>query len=152
MTIFLSFEFCIRLTLVTYCISCTFEHNLELQSIFSIIYLFYTKYCRTLRRPGQSPEKVSRGMILAPVAGIILNLFDACTIPKQNNIVGIFTSMECPNTVLCGFQYLLDYNWVSLRPLELVFPQLLICPWMLLCSNAFAIFECGLCDIQNMIL
>lgn len=69
--------------------------------------------CRTIRRPGQSPEKINRGMILAPLAGIILNLFDASMITKENDIAGIFASMDCPDTVVCGFQYLIEYDWVS---------------------------------------
>ncbi|CAK9176745.1 unnamed protein product [Ilex paraguariensis] len=70
----------------------------------------------SLRRPGQNPEKVNRGMILAPLAGIILNLLDASTktdCGKQNDVVGVFASMDCPNTVLCGFQSLLEYNWAG---------------------------------------
>lgn len=68
----------------------------------------------TFRRPGQSPEKVNRSMILAPLAGIILNLLDASLetdCRPQNDIVGVFASMDCPNTVLSGFQYLLEFNW-----------------------------------------
>lgn len=55
-------------------------------------------------------------MILAPLAGMILNLMDASTeteSSKQNDVVGVFASMDCPDTVLCGFQCLLEYNWVS---------------------------------------
>lgn len=72
--------------------------------------------CRSLRRQGQYPEKVNRGMILAPLAGIILNLLDASArtdCKEQNDIVGVFASMDCLDTVHCGFQYLLEYNWVS---------------------------------------
>ncbi|KAI8030390.1 E3 ubiquitin-protein ligase RKP [Camellia lanceoleosa] len=68
----------------------------------------------SLRRHGQSLEKVNRGLILAPLTGIILNLLDASVeteCSKQNDVVGVFASMDCPATVLCGFQYLLDYNW-----------------------------------------
>lgn len=91
-----------------------------------------------LRRPGQSPEKVNKGMILAPLAGIILNLMDASRDSEtgQNDMVGIFASMDCPDTVVSGFQYLLEYNWASLfrgddylkkiRQLE-KFSSLLIC-------------------------
>lgn len=54
-------------------------------------------------------------MILAPLVGIILNLLDASTNQKeeQNDLVEVLASMDCPATVHCGFQYLLDYNWVS---------------------------------------
>ncbi|KAJ7956899.1 E3 ubiquitin-protein ligase RKP [Quillaja saponaria] len=68
----------------------------------------------SLRRHGQTPEKVNRGMILAPLVGIILNLLDASNkaeCQEKNDIVGVFASMDCPDTVHCGFQYLLDYNW-----------------------------------------
>ncbi|XP_024970300.1 E3 ubiquitin-protein ligase RKP isoform X3 [Cynara cardunculus var. scolymus] len=70
----------------------------------------------TLRRPGQTPEKVNRGMILAPLVGIILNLLDASVVTdsrEQNDIVGIFTSMDCSDTLISGFQYLLKFNWAA---------------------------------------
>jgi Kip1 ubiquitination-promoting complex protein 1 len=72
--------------------------------------------CRSLRRHGHSQEKVNRGMILAPLVGIILNLLDArvgTECGQQNDVVGVFASMDCPDAVHCGFQYLLEYNWVS---------------------------------------
>ncbi|KAH7565886.1 hypothetical protein JRO89_XS08G0031300 [Xanthoceras sorbifolium] len=68
----------------------------------------------SLRRHGQSLEKVNRGMILAPLVGIILNLLDATAEGEcraQNDVVGVFSSMDCPDTIHCGFQYLLEYNW-----------------------------------------
>lgn len=55
-------------------------------------------------------------MILAPLVGIILNLLHATEdmeCREHNDVVGIFASMDCPDMVHCGFQYLLDYNWVS---------------------------------------
>ncbi|KAL4578054.1 hypothetical protein LXL04_014169 [Taraxacum kok-saghyz] len=69
----------------------------------------------TLRRPGQTPEKVNRGMILAPLVGIILNLLDASHVNniQQNDIVGIFASMDCAETLISGFQYLLEFNWAG---------------------------------------
>ncbi|KAL2521490.1 E3 ubiquitin-protein ligase [Forsythia ovata] len=70
----------------------------------------------TLRRPGQFTEKVNRGMILAPLAGIVLNLLDASRerdCGQQNDIVAIFASMDCADTILCGFQYLLEYDWAG---------------------------------------
>ncbi|KAL8134059.1 hypothetical protein AgCh_009217 [Apium graveolens] len=67
----------------------------------------------TIRRPGHSPEKINRGMILAPLAGIVLNLFDASISTKENDIAGIFASMDCPDTVVCGFQYLIEYDWAA---------------------------------------
>ncbi|XP_022132552.1 E3 ubiquitin-protein ligase RKP isoform X2 [Momordica charantia] len=70
----------------------------------------------SLRRNGQSLEKVNRGMILAPLVGIILNLWDASAELKNkeyNDVVGIFASMECLNTVNCGLRLLLDYNWAG---------------------------------------
>ncbi|KAG7983064.1 hypothetical protein I3843_04G085400 [Carya illinoinensis] len=69
-----------------------------------------------LRRHGHSLEKVNRGMILAPLVGIILNLLDASSgaeCREHNDVVGVFASMDCPKTVYCGFQYLLDYNWAG---------------------------------------
>jgi Kip1 ubiquitination-promoting complex protein 1 len=55
-------------------------------------------------------------MILAPLVGILLNLLDASVemeCGERNDVVGVFASMDCPDTVHCGFQYLLEYNWVS---------------------------------------
>lgn len=83
---------------------------------FNFVSHFIGCNCRSLRRHGQSLEKVNRGMILAPLVGIILNLLDAsgdleCL--AHNDVAGIFASMDCPDRVHCGFQYLLDYNWVS---------------------------------------
>ncbi|KAF5480769.1 hypothetical protein F2P56_001485 [Juglans regia] len=52
-------------------------------------------------------------MILAPLVGIVLNLLDASSgaeCIEHNDVVGVFASMDCPKTVHCGFQYLLDYN------------------------------------------
>ncbi|KAG8640863.1 hypothetical protein MANES_13G077640v8 [Manihot esculenta] len=73
----------------------------------------------SFRRHGQLLEKVSRCMILAPLMGIILNLLDANVETEsggQNDIVDVFASMDCPDTMHCGFQYLLEYNWAgSLR-------------------------------------
>ncbi|KAK6150490.1 hypothetical protein DH2020_015422 [Rehmannia glutinosa] len=69
----------------------------------------------SLRRPGHSSEKVNSGMILAPLAGIILNLLDATRDTddgNQNDIVAVFASMDCADTIVYGFQYLLEYNWV----------------------------------------
>ncbi|CDP01482.1 unnamed protein product [Coffea canephora] len=68
----------------------------------------------SIRRP--SPEKVNGGMILGPLAGIILNLLDAsqeADCGDHNDIVNIFASMDCAETVLHGF-YLLEYNWAGL--------------------------------------
>ncbi|KAK1421533.1 hypothetical protein QVD17_23948 [Tagetes erecta] len=69
-----------------------------------------------LRRPGQTPEKVNRGMMLAPLAGIILNLLDASVIAdsrEQNDMLGIFANMDCADTLISGFQYLLKFNWAG---------------------------------------
>lgn len=54
-------------------------------------------------------------MILAPVAGIILNLLDASKEvedQEQNDIALMFAGMDCAETVLRGF-YLMECNWVS---------------------------------------
>ena len=55
-------------------------------------------------------------MILAPLVGIIVNLLDASTdseFKEQNDVVGLFASMDCPETMHNGFHYMLEYNWVS---------------------------------------
>ncbi|KAG7637012.1 E3 ubiquitin-protein ligase RKP [Arabidopsis thaliana] len=68
----------------------------------------------SLRRQGQPSEKVSRGILLAPLVGIILNLLEASEDSKpkqQHDVIGLFASMDCPDTVYYGFQYLLEYNW-----------------------------------------
>ncbi|KAK9096838.1 hypothetical protein Sjap_022335 [Stephania japonica] len=73
----------------------------------------------SIRRQGQSLEKINRGMILAPLVGIVSNLLDASTEFEdgQQNIVSLFASMGCASTMHYGFQYLLEYNWAgSLRP------------------------------------
>ncbi|XP_050204226.1 E3 ubiquitin-protein ligase RKP [Mercurialis annua] len=70
----------------------------------------------SFRRPGQSFEKVNRGMILAPLVGVILNLLDASAemvFGEKNDVVGVFASMDCPDTMHCGFQYLLECNWAG---------------------------------------
>ncbi|XVF61747.1 hypothetical protein PTKIN_Ptkin08bG0155300 [Pterospermum kingtungense] len=73
----------------------------------------------SLRRHGQSLEKVNRGMIFAPLVGIIVNLLDASSeseFKEQNDIVGVFASMDCPETLHYGFRYMLEYNWaISFR-------------------------------------
>lgn len=56
-------------------------------------------------------------MILAPLAGIILNLLDVSRETDNNDIVAIFASMDCADTILYGFQYLLEYNWVGIPTL-----------------------------------
>ncbi|KAE8700087.1 E3 ubiquitin-protein ligase RKP [Hibiscus syriacus] len=68
----------------------------------------------SLRRHGQSLEKVNRGMILAPLVGIIVNLLDASTdseFKDQNDVVDVFANMDCPETMHYGLQYMLEYNW-----------------------------------------
>ncbi|PQM40386.1 E3 ubiquitin-protein ligase RKP [Prunus yedoensis var. nudiflora] len=70
----------------------------------------------SLRRHGQSLEKVNRGMILAPLVGIILNLLNASEqmeCMEHNDVVSIFASMGCLDSFHCRFQYLLDYNWAG---------------------------------------
>ncbi|KAL0286466.1 UNVERIFIED_CONTAM: E3 ubiquitin-protein ligase RKP [Sesamum calycinum] len=72
--------------------------------------------CKSLRRPGHFSEKVNSGMILAPLAGIILNLLDASRETEdgdQNDIVTVFASMDCADTILYGFQYILEHNWIG---------------------------------------
>ncbi|XP_021802010.1 E3 ubiquitin-protein ligase RKP isoform X2 [Prunus avium] len=75
-----------------------------------------TNLRRSLRRHGQSLEKVNRGMILAPLVGIILNLLNASEqmeCMEHNDVVSIFASMGCLDSFHCRFQYLLDYNWAG---------------------------------------
>ncbi|BBH05621.1 protein related to KPC1 [Prunus dulcis] len=75
-----------------------------------------TNLRRSLRRHGQSLEKVNRGMILAPLFGIILNLLNASEqmeCMEHNDVVSIFASMGCLDSFHCRFQYLLDYNWAG---------------------------------------
>ncbi|KAL6223019.1 hypothetical protein ACLB2K_006409 [Fragaria x ananassa] len=70
----------------------------------------------SLRRHGQSLEKVNRGMVLAPLVGIILNLINASEqmeCREHNDVVSIFASMGCLDSFNCRFQYLLDYNWAG---------------------------------------
>ncbi|KAK1301797.1 E3 ubiquitin-protein ligase RKP [Acorus calamus] len=67
-----------------------------------------------LRRQGQSLEKMNRALILSPLCGIMLNLMEASADLQDgepNDVIGVFASMDCPSTVYCGFQYLLNYNW-----------------------------------------
>ncbi|KAK4765336.1 hypothetical protein SAY86_026426 [Trapa natans] len=68
------------------------------------------------KRHGQLSEKMNRGMLLAPLAGIILNLLDACGKEmkrNQSDIINVFASTDCFGSVCCGFQYLLKYNWAE---------------------------------------
>ncbi|KAL0378586.1 UNVERIFIED_CONTAM: E3 ubiquitin-protein ligase RKP [Sesamum radiatum] len=70
----------------------------------------------SLRRPGHFSEKVNSGMILAPLAGIILNLLDASRETEdgdQKDIIAVFASMDCADTILYGFQYILEHNWIG---------------------------------------
>lgn len=71
---------------------------------------------RSVKRYGQSPEKINRGMILAPLVGIIVNLLEASTEVEsieQNDMIEVLARMDCPDTVLFGLQYMLEFNWVS---------------------------------------
>ncbi|CAL0305315.1 unnamed protein product [Lupinus luteus] len=66
----------------------------------------------SLRQHSQSSEKVNRGMILAPLTGIIINLLDATHLEEyreKNDLLDVFMTMDCPDTVHYGFQNLLDY-------------------------------------------
>ncbi|XVF17147.1 hypothetical protein REPUB_Repub10bG0094400 [Reevesia pubescens] len=81
----------------------------------------------SLRRHGQSLEKVNRGMILAPLVGIIVNLLDGnaeSEFKEQNDVVGVFASMDCPETMHYGFQYMLEYNWATSFRGEAYVPKL----------------------------
>lgn len=91
---------------------------------FSVSFMeFY--FCRSLRRHGQSLEKVNREMVLAPLVGIILNLIKAgeqMECREHNDVVSIFASMGCLDSFNCRFQYLLDYDWVSYHKLYMTMP------------------------------
>ncbi|XP_021736630.1 E3 ubiquitin-protein ligase RKP-like [Chenopodium quinoa] len=70
----------------------------------------------SVKRHGQSPEKINRGMILAPLVGIIVNLVEASTeveSSEQNDIIEVLAKMDCPETVLFGLQYMLGFNWAG---------------------------------------
>lgn len=82
---------------------------------FNSFFFLVLSFGRSLRRQGQPSEKISRGILLAPLVGIILNLLEAREDSKQkqqHDVIGLFASMDCPDTVYYGFQYLLEYNWV----------------------------------------
>ncbi|GAB2279360.1 hypothetical protein Dimus_014002 [Dionaea muscipula] len=69
-----------------------------------------------VRRHGNLLEKVNRGFILAPLVGILVNLWVGSMVAEgmeQNDVVGVFASMDCPDTVLGGLQYMLEYNWAG---------------------------------------
>ncbi|XP_010681095.2 E3 ubiquitin-protein ligase RKP [Beta vulgaris subsp. vulgaris] len=70
----------------------------------------------SVKRYGQSPEKINRGMILAPLVGIIVNLLEASTEVEsieQNDMIEVLARMDCPDTVLFGLQYMLEFNWAG---------------------------------------
>ncbi|GAB4847671.1 hypothetical protein Ancab_026733 [Ancistrocladus abbreviatus] len=70
----------------------------------------------SVRRHGYSLEKVNRGSILAPLVGIVVNLLDATVVAEhreQNDVLGVFASMDCPDTVICGLQCMLEYDWAG---------------------------------------
>lgn len=78
---------------------------------------------------------------MAPLVGIMLNLLDATNLaedPENNDLLDVFASMECPDTVHYGFQYLLDYNWVSCCPLIYVIGS----SKYLACQSIKNAFEC----------
>lgn len=58
-------------------------------------------------------------MLLAPLVGIILNLLDSCeqnSCSNKNDVVSVFASADCCSALHCGFQYVLDQNWVYPLP------------------------------------
>jgi Kip1 ubiquitination-promoting complex protein 1 len=62
---------------------------------------------------------MNRTMILAPILGIILNILGSVGSNSESSytsltdLISVFCSMDCPATLHFGFQYLLNYNWVS---------------------------------------
>ncbi|KNA19170.1 hypothetical protein SOVF_064060 [Spinacia oleracea] len=70
----------------------------------------------SVKRHGQPLEKINRGMILAPLVGIIVNLVEASTeveSREQNDLIEVLARMDCPETVLFGLQYVLGFNWAG---------------------------------------
>lgn len=62
--------------------------------------------------------------MLAPLVGIILNLLDASVVTdsrEQNDMLGIFASMDCVDTLISGFQLLLEFNWVRIHHFPIFF-------------------------------
>lgn len=119
------------------CMSCSAialrnQYHVILMCLISVNFFFFVLFLRGVRRQGQNSEKINRAMILLPVVGIIINLIDASSTlkaQKLNDLVGIFASMDCSLTILCGFQYVLDYNWVRFQvlfPLLLSFHQMIL--------------------------
>lgn len=81
----------------------------------------------SVKRHGQSPEKINRGMILAPLVGIIVNLVEASTefeSSEQNDLIEVFAKMDCPETVVFGLQYMLEFNWAGFSKGKVHFAKL----------------------------
>jgi Kip1 ubiquitination-promoting complex protein 1 len=63
---------------------------------------------------------MNRTMILAPILGIMLNILGSVGSNSEScytsltDLISVFCSMDCPATLHFGFQFLLNYNWVSL--------------------------------------
>eukprot|EP00252_Welwitschia_mirabilis_P001548 TRINITY_DN11422_c0_g1_i1.p1 TRINITY_DN11422_c0_g1~~TRINITY_DN11422_c0_g1_i1.p1 ORF type:complete len:749 (-),score=140.82 TRINITY_DN11422_c0_g1_i1:63-2258(-) len=68
-----------------------------------------------LRQQGQSPEKVNRAMILAPVVGMILNLskMETSLRKPQNSLLHAFANMNCSARIESNLEQLLEFNWVG---------------------------------------
>eukprot|EP00249_Psilotum_nudum_P024720 c29275_g1_i2 orf=485-4546(+) len=70
----------------------------------------------TVRQQGQSPEKMNRAMILAPLVGIILNLFAAQISPNlrtRHDLAETIANVDVSSAAIANFHYLLEYNWAS---------------------------------------
>jgi Kip1 ubiquitination-promoting complex protein 1 len=68
----------------------------------------------TVRQQGQSPEKINRAMILAPLVGIILNLRNATSTPNHvmaYDVATVLAGLDVSAAVIAKFQYLIDYSW-----------------------------------------
>ncbi|KAL2907157.1 E3 ubiquitin-protein ligase RKP [Bienertia sinuspersici] len=84
--------------------------------IFTLNQMTSATDSESAKRHGQSSEKINRGMILAPLVGIIVNLMEASTeveSNEQNDVIEVLTRMDCPETVLFGLQYMLEFNWAG---------------------------------------
>uniref|UniRef100_A0A7I4BXX7 RING-type E3 ubiquitin transferase n=1 Tax=Physcomitrium patens TaxID=3218 RepID=A0A7I4BXX7_PHYPA len=72
----------------------------------------------TVRQQGQSPEKINRAMILAPLVGIILNLRNATSTPNHvmaYDVATVLAGLDVSAAVIAKFQYLIDYSWMAFK-------------------------------------
>nr|AFN42812.1 E3 ubiquitin protein ligase-like protein [Marsilea vestita] len=66
----------------------------------------------SLRHQGQSLEKINRAMILAPLVGIILNLFAAKENTRaRHDVAQAILNVDVSSVATRNFDYLLQFNW-----------------------------------------